>query len=54
MYIYSTNLIADRNLRIMPSWFTSEKYYNCESIYSSESKPLKSSKFFGRKAANKK
>lgn len=54
MYIYSTNLIADRNLRIMPSWFTSERYYNCESIYSSESKPQKSGIIFWRKAANKK
>lgn len=54
MYIYSTNSIYDRNVQTMPSWYTSEKYYNCESFFQVENKHPKGRSLFGKKASDKK
>lgn len=52
MYITSTN-IAEYHVNVYPKWYTSEKFYNCEDLYSSPKQLRKRGKLFGKREANK-
>jgi hypothetical protein len=50
MYINSTNVMlksTDYNDKVLPNWFTSEKYFNCEYFYMNQSQ--KKRKLFGKR-----
>jgi len=52
MYIGSTNISFNSsvyNANVMPSWITSEKYYNCENFYNQITTKQKKRKLFTKK-----